>query len=169
MLSNDPTAWLKAHAQAAPIPIVQQPGCEHLPAALVRALDRILSKDPTARPPDAGALANMLGLILHRDMNVPVAATLKILYPDDTLEDRLFLPGSYRIGSGERCEIKLRDDAVMRVHAVVEWSGIPNRPRLRPITADGSVKVNDDPLRGPVELGPEDEFSVGSTRLAVSF
>ena len=102
-------------------------------------------------------------------MGVPVAATLKVLHPDDHLEDRIFLPGSYRIGSGERCEIKLRDDDVLRVHTVVEWSGIPNRPQLRPITGDGSVKVNDDSIHAPVELGPDDEFSVGGTRLAVVF
>ena len=100
-------------------------------------------------------------------MGIPVAAKLRVLNPDDTVVERLFLPGSYLIGSGRRCEIKLRDDAVPRVHAVLEWSGVPGRPHLRPLLDDGSVKVNDRVVHGPTELGPEDEFSVGSTRMAV--
>ncbi len=168
-LADKPMLWLKAHAQDPVHPIRSLPGCENLPDALVVGIERALSKDPAKRPPDAGALANILGYVLHRDLGVPVAAQLKILHPDDTFEDRLLLPGSYRIGSGERCEVKLRDDAVMRVHAVVDWSGIPHAPRLRPITGDGSVTVNDDPIARPVELGPDDEFCVGRTRLAVVF
>lgn len=168
-LRDSPMEWLRAHSQVPAVPIDRVPGCESLPPALVAGLARALEKSPDKRPPDAGAFANILGLVLHRDMGIPVAATLKILHPDETYEDRLFLPGSYRIGSGERCEIKLRDDSVLRVHAVIEWSGIPNRPHLRPITGDGSVKINDDPLLKPRELGADDEFSVGNTRLAVVF
>lgn len=166
-LRNDPTQWLRAHAMTPPIPIEDQPGCEDLPPSLTRGIARALEKDPARRPPDAGALANILGLVLHRDMGIPVAATLRVLHPDATMDDRLFLPGSYRIGSGERCEIKLRDDAVPHVHAVLEWSGVPNRPHLRPLTDDGRVKVNDRVIDRPVELGDNDEFSVGRTRLAV--
>lgn len=168
-LREDPIAWLKAHAEAPVIPIAARNGCDDLPEALQSALSRALDKDPEARPPDAGAFANVLGMILHRDLDIPVAATLKVLHPDGSLEDRLFLPGSYRIGHGERCQIKLRDDSVMKLHAILEWSGMPNRPHLRPVAGDGSVKVNDQPMRHPVELGPEDEFSVGKYRLAVSF
>jgi serine/threonine-protein kinase len=166
---DSPLSWLRAHSQEEAVAIDQQPGCEALPRALVAGVMRALDKDPERRPPDAGAFANVLGLVLHRDMGIPVAATLRILHPDNTLEDRLFLPGSYRVGSGERCEVKLRDDTVLRVHAVLEWSGIPNRPHIRPITGDGSVKVNDQSVHKPVWLGPNDEFTVGSTRLAISF
>jgi serine/threonine-protein kinase len=149
------------------VPLDQCPGCEGLPESLVRGVQRALDKDPERRPPNAGALANVLGLVLHRDMDIPVAAKLRVLNPDDTVVERLFLPGSYLIGSGRRCEIKLRDDTVPRVHAVLEWSGVPGRPHLRPLTDDGSVKVNDHVVHGAVELGAEDEFSVGSTRMAV--
>lgn len=166
-LRHNPTEWLKAHTQTAPTPIREIAGCEQLPDSLVRGLARALDKDPEARPPNAGALANVLGLVLHRDMDIPVAAKLRMLNPDDTVVEQLFLPGSYRIGSGRRCEIKLRDDAVPRVHAVLEWSGTPNRPHLRPLTGDGTVRVNDAVIEAPVELGGEDEFSVGQTRLAV--
>ena len=166
---NDPKKWLAAHAKGTPAPLRDLPGCSDLPEALVRGIDRALSRDPEERPPNAGALANILGLVLHRDMGIPVAAKLRVLHPDDQLDDRLFLPGSYRIGSGERCEIKLRDDTVPRVHAVLEWSGIPNKPHLRPLTNNGEVRVNDDPIKKPVELGQDDEFSVGNTRLAVVY
>jgi serine/threonine protein kinase len=166
-LRNDPAQWLKAHATAPVVRLDEQPGCEDLPPALVKGIHRALEKDPARRPPDAGALANILGLVLHRDMGIPVAATLRVLHPDKTMDDRLFLPGSYRIGSGARCEIKLRDDHVPGIHAVLEWSGVPNRPHLRPLTDDRSVRVNDHLIDRPVELGENDEFSVGATRLAV--
>lgn len=168
-LRDEPIAWLRAHAELPVVPISTRPGCEDLPAALQNSLARALEKDPEARPPDAGAFANVLGMILHRDMSVPVAATLKVLHPDGSLEDRIFLPGSYRLGHGERCQIKLQHDSVMKLHAVLEWSGMPNRPHLRPVPGDGSVKVNDEPIRHPVELQPQDEFSVGAYRLAVAF
>ncbi|MEM7153082.1 MAG: FHA domain-containing serine/threonine-protein kinase [Myxococcota bacterium] len=166
-LRHNPTEWLKAHAQTPPTPIRQCEGCKDLPDSLVSGIARALDKDPEARPPNAGAFANVLGLVLHRDMDIPVAAKLRMLTPDDEVVEQLFLPGSYRIGSGRRCEIKLRDDAVPRVHAVLEWSGVPNRPHLRPLTGDGTVRVNDAVIEAPVELGGEDEFSVGQTRLAV--
>jgi len=168
-LRHEPTRWLAAHAHHPPVPIASVPCCANLPEALCRGIDRALNKDPALRPPDAGAFANILGLVLHRDMNIPVAATLRMLHPDQSLDDRLFLPGSYRIGSGERCEIKLRDDHVLQVHAVLEWSGIPNRPHLRPLSDNGEVKVNDTPIMHPVELGEDDEFSVGQTRMAVMY
>jgi serine/threonine protein kinase len=167
LLRHRPNDWLKAHARRPPVPLDQCPGGEALPESLVRGVARALDKDPDRRPPNAGAFANVLGLVLHRDMDIPVAAKLRVLNPDDTVVERLFLPGSYLIGSGRRCEIKLRDDTVPRVHAVLEWSGAPNWPHLRPLLDDGSVKVNDRVVHGPVELGPEDEFSVGTTRLAV--
>ena len=166
-LRHEPTKWLLAHRDVVPPPINEIPGCEDLPEALARGLQRSLDKDPSARPPNASALANILGLVLHRHMDIPVATRLRVLHPDDTLDDQLFLPGSYRIGSGTRCEIKLRDDTVLEVHAVLEWSGIPNRPHLRPLSEDGLVRVNDEPIARAVELGEDDEFSVGKTRLAV--
>jgi serine/threonine-protein kinase len=167
---KQPLMWLKCHADSPVVPLTEQPHCAKLPEALVRGIMRSLEKEPGNRPPDAGALANILGTVLHRDMGVSVAANLRILHPGEPQpEDRVFLPGSYRIGSGERCEIKLRHDSVLRVHAVIEWSGIPKRPQLRPITGDGSVQVNDQPVHKPIELGPEDEFSIGAFRMGISF
>ncbi|MEM6291667.1 MAG: FHA domain-containing serine/threonine-protein kinase [Myxococcota bacterium] len=170
-LRNEPKTWLAAHMRNEPVPISQMPGCEGLPDALVRGIHRALSKDPAERPPTAGAFANILGLVLHREMDIPVAAQLRMLHPDGTLNDQLFLPGSYRIGSGERCEIKLRDDDVLSVAAVLEWSGNPNLPHLRPLAGASSdlICVNDEPVAGTVELPRDSEFSVGGTRLAVIY
>ena len=165
-----PVRWLQAHANMTVVPLRSVPGCEDLPPALIDGITRALDKDPDRRPQDASAFANILGEVLHRDLGIPVAATLKLRWPEGGVEERLFLPGSYRIGSGERCEIMLPDHHathIRRVHAVLEWSGIPNRPYLRPIIGDGSVKIGDEPIRKPAELGPDDSFWVGPYQLSL--
>jgi serine/threonine-protein kinase len=167
-LREDPVGWLKAHRDNPVIPIATHPGCENLPKPLEETLMRALSKRPEDRPPDASAFANILGRVLHQDMGIPVGATLRVLGPGQSEhDDRLFLPGSYRVGHGERCEIKLSGDDVLKLHAILEWSGNPNFPQLRPVTGDGSVKLNDEPIRHPVQLEPDDEFSIGGYRMAV--
>lgn len=168
-LHDEPIQWLSAHAHTPAKRLDEVPEGVDLPEPLVRGLSRCLDKDPDHRPPNAGALANMLGQLLHREMGVPIAATLRVLHPDATLIERQFLPGSYRIGSGERCEIKLRDDALLHVHAVLEWSGRPHQPHLRPLDRDGVVQVNDVAIHQSVELGRDDEFSVGATRMAIVY
>ncbi|MCA9691337.1 MAG: FHA domain-containing serine/threonine-protein kinase [Nannocystaceae bacterium] len=166
---NSAVSWLRCHAHSPVHPINQVRGCEGLPRLLVDGIMAALDKEPKNRPPDAGAFANVLGVVLHRDYGIPVAATLKLRHPEGEIEDRLFLPGSYRIGSGERCEIRLERGGpqIRRVHAVLEWSGIPSRPHLRPIIGDGSVMLNDQPIRKPVELEPTDAVRLGPYQLAV--
>ena len=102
-LRHQPKQWLAAHMRNHPPLLSTMPGCEDLHDSLVRGIDRALAKDPERRPHNAGALANILGLVLHRETDIPVAAQLRMLHPDGTLDDQLFLPGSYRIGSGDRC------------------------------------------------------------------
>jgi serine/threonine-protein kinase len=164
-----PLAWLRAHANSPLVPLGRVPGCEDLPRLLIDGVHAALDKNPKNRPPDAGAFANILGVVLHRDLGIPVAATLKLQDPKGEVEDRLFLPGSYRIGSGKRCEIRLVDEAgtIRRVHAVLEWSGIPSRPYLRPIVGDGSLRINDRPVRKPVELAPNDAVHLAGYQLAI--
>jgi hypothetical protein len=61
-----PLGTLLAHQERAPRPVTAV--CEELPAALVRLLDRMLSKDPTRRPAlaeVAGELAPLAGLAEH--------------------------------------------------------------------------------------------------------
>jgi len=165
-----PVRWLQAHANMPVTGLLSIAGCDQLPRALVSGIELALDKDPEKRPPDASAFANILGEVLHRDLGIPVAATLKLRWPEGGVEERLFLPGSYRIGSGERCEIMLPDHHathIRRVHAVLEWSGIPNRPYLRPIIGDGSVKIGDAPIRKPAELAPDDSFWVGPYQMSL--
>lgn len=165
-----PVRWLHAHANMPVTPLDAIAGCEQLPTALVEGIGLALDKDPERRPQDASAFANILGEVLHRDLGIPVAATLKLRWPEGGVEERLFLPGSYRIGSGERCEIMLPDHHathIRRVHAVLEWSGIPNRPYLRPIIGDGSVRIGEAPIRKPAELAPDDSFWVGPYQLSL--
>src|SRR5690606_10990465 len=104
-----PVRRLHAHASMPVAPIEQHDGCEHLPRTLVKGLMASLDKEPERRPHDAGVLANILGEVLHRELGIPVAATLRLRWPEGGVEERMFLPGSYRIGSGERCEIMLPD------------------------------------------------------------
>jgi serine/threonine protein kinase len=165
-----PVRWLHAHANMPVVALDSMPGCEHLPTALVDGITLALDKEPERRPPDASAFANILGEVLHRDLGIPIAATLKLRWPEGGVEERLFLPGSYRIGSGERCEIMLPDHHathIRRVHAVLEWSGIPNRPYLRPIIGDGSVKIGDSPIHRSAELAPDDSFWVGPYEMSL--
>jgi len=163
-----PLRWLKAHAEMPVVPLRNHRTCRDLPAALVDGVMASLDKDPTKRPADAGAFANILGQVLHRDFGIPIAANLEIRHPEGKVEGRLFLPGSYRIGSGEKCEILLPSEQVRRVHAVIEWSGIPTQPHLRPILGDGTVTVRGKAVRKPVSLGEGDWFTVGPYRLSIS-
>jgi len=164
-----PLRWLKAHSELPVVPLRQHRSCRDLPAALVDGVHAALDKDPSARPQDAGAFANILGQVLHRDFGIPIAANLEVRHPSGRTEGRLFLPGSYRIGSGDKCEINLPDpEQVRRVHAVIEWSGIPTQPHLRPILGDGSVTVRGKSIRKATALGPDDWFTVGPYRLSIA-
>lgn len=167
-LHKEPLEWLRAHARAEVVPIRRHPGCSRLPASLVQCLARALAKDPTHRPPDASALANILGQILHRDLRVAIAGKLTILYNNEIVEDRVLLPGSHRIGSANRCQITLRDEGVAATHAVLEWSGVPQRPHLRPISKDGSVRVNAKAIDQSVEIDVEDQVQIGDYVLRMS-
>ena len=166
---QQPMMWMRAHSQEPVIPINEQPGCEGLPATLVEGLSSALAKDPKQRPADAGVWANLLGHVLHQHLDVPVAATMRLTNPNGQIVERLFLPGSYRVGRGQRCEIRLDDETALRVHAVLEWSGIPNPPFLRPVTGDGSVRINEQPVHKPSEVRPNEEVIIGRTRMAIMF
>jgi len=54
------------------------------------------------------------------------------------------------------------------VHAVLEWSGIPTLPYLRPIIGDGSILLNNSPVRKPVDVKPRDSIRVGPYRMSIA-
>jgi len=168
-LRDDPVAWLLAHARKAVVPITHHAACAQIPSELVSVLERALDKNPRNRPVDAAALANALGAILHHDLCVAVGATLRVVHPYGGHEDFALLPGSHRIGSGPRCEIRLQDASVKRIHAILEWVGLPRLPQVRPLTDDGTVMLNQHPIRTRVQLGPNDEINIGEFRLQIVY
>lgn len=166
---DTPLSWLQSHAHDKPIPITRQRDCREIPASLVKLLSECLHKNPESRPRDAGVLATRLGEILHDELGVNVGGTLHLAHPDGRQDQRLFLPGSYRVGSAASCEIQLSGEGVHNIHAVVEWSGSPNVPRVRAMKRDAVVFVDQAAIKGVVELASGQWFTVGHTHLAVTF
>lgn len=164
-----PLSWLNCHANTRAIPLSKQKGCASTPSSIVELLTECLHKNPDRRPLDAGALAKRIGVILHDDLGVPVGGTLHIAMPDGTQSESLFLPGSYRVGTSAACELRIEGDGVHNIHAVLEWSGSPNVPRIRPLKRDAPIFVDQQPLRGAMDLGSGQWVTVGDAHLAVTF
>jgi serine/threonine-protein kinase len=160
-LRDDPVGWLNAHRSAQIVPLAHYPHCRDLPRTLVDLVEQCLDKLPECRPADAGRLANAIGRILHYELGVALGATLRVTHPYGGYEDHLLLPGSHRIGSGSDVEFQLRDGNIKRVHAVLEWAGLPEYPQLRPLVGDGSITVNGAKVTRRVELSREDAFAIG--------
>ena len=64
----------------------------------------------------------------HVNLGIPVAATLKLRWPEGGVEERLFLPGSYRIGSpawfDRQREISALEDQaweLQRINRNLQW------------------------------------------------
>ncbi|MCS6959603.1 MAG: serine/threonine-protein kinase [Pseudanabaenaceae cyanobacterium SKYGB_i_bin29] len=68
-------AWLKAHLNRPPIPLRQQPDCEHISPALEAVVMRCLEKSPDRRFPSAVALAAALQTAIQ-DNVAPVTVPL---------------------------------------------------------------------------------------------
>lgn len=160
-LIEDPTQWLFSHRDAKVVPIRRHHGCENLPHALVAVIERMLDKNPSVRPPDCAAAANILGHLLHHTLEIPVAGKLEIVHPDHSVEERCLIPGHHSIGSGARSSITLRDDAIPTRAAVLEWGGTPQKPRLRPLDQSSILRVNDTPVHRAVELQEGDQVQIG--------
>jgi serine/threonine-protein kinase len=168
-LRNDPLPWIEAHARRTVVPITQHRAAASVPAELVALINACLDKDPERRPPDAGRLSLDLGQLLHYEYGAIMAATLRIVHPYGGHDEVLLLPGSHRIGSGEQCEIRLAGAEVRRVHAILEWSGLPDYPQLRPLVGDGSVRINGVPIERRARLGPGDDLEIGPFRIEPQF
>jgi hypothetical protein len=140
-----------------------------VPEALARLVYRALDRDPTRRPLDAAAFANELGAILHYDLGVTPAATLRTRLPWGGHQERLLLPGSHRIGSASDCEIALGGEGVHALHALLEWSGLPEYPEVRAFVEGAVLRVNDEPLVGRRVLHPDDELRIGDFVLSLDY
>ncbi len=168
-LRDDPVPWLAAHRSTPPTPLHRYKHLAELPVALGELVLQCLEKMPELRPANAGVLANSLGSILHYDFGVAVAAMLRITLPWGGHDEALLLPGSHRIGAGKDVEIPLRATGVRPVHAVLEWSGLPELPQLRPLFGDGSVRVNGRPLLQRVQLARGDRIEIGPFAIDLEF
>ncbi len=168
-MADDPVKWIEAHARRPVIPLHAHLVARDLPAELVELVQRCLDKDPANRPPDAGALSVELGTILHYDYGAIAAATLRLIHPYGGWEDLLLLPGIHLVGSDPSCRIRLRHAEIRPVHAVLEWSGLPDYPTVRSMADDGSVRLGGAAVSGRVQLGRDDRFSVGPFILSLQY
>jgi len=166
---EQPLSWLNCHANTRAASLSKQPGCAGMPRSIIDLLEECLQKNPERRPMDAGVLAKRIGVILHDDLGVPVGGTLHIAMPDGTQSESLFLPGSYRVGTSEACELRIESDGVHNIHAVLEWSGSPNVPRIRPLKRDAPIFIDQQPLRSAQNLGSGQWVTLGDAHLAVTF
>ncbi|MCA9656105.1 MAG: serine/threonine protein kinase [Myxococcales bacterium] len=149
---DEPVAWIAAHMRQEVVPLERYPVGAALPEALRAVVVRGLHKAPSDRFPDARALGNALGEVLHYDLGAVLGATLRVTHPYGGHEDLLLLPGSHRIGRGAHCEIRLPTGEVEEEQAVLEWAGVPELPELHPLHDDGRVKVGDEVVATRVEI-----------------
>lgn len=167
-LHDDPMGWLDAHAIRDTVPITNYPGCAGLPDGLLSLLERALAKDPAARPRQAGSFASALGDILVDDLGAAEPATFLVDGPLGRSERRLN-PGRRRIGAGEFCDVVIAGGEVSDVHAIVDWSGSPRRAHLHPAGLGARVKVDDEPIAGPVFLPAGAIVTIGNTKLELAY
>jgi serine/threonine protein kinase len=168
-LFDEPLTWLASHVRGEIVPLSRYPECADVPEALARLVYRALDRDPTRRPLDAAAFANELGAILHYDLGVTPAATLRTRLPWGGHQERLLLPGSHRIGSASDCEIALGGEGVHALHALLEWSGLPEYTEVRAFVEGAVLRVNDEPLVGRRVLHPDDELRIGDFVLSLDY
>lgn len=168
-LFDDPVTWLRAHAQAPIVPLSHYPVCADVPDALARLVYRSLDREPSRRPPDAGTFANELGAIMHYDLGMTPAATLRTRLPWGGHEERLLLPGSHRVGKSRDCEIALGGDGVHPLHALLEWSGLPELPEVRAFEEGAALTVGGEPVVGRRVLKPDDELRIGDYVLTLDY
>ena len=166
---DNPVMWIEAHARREPVSLHRHAHCRDVPASLAELVFRCLEKDPLLRPRSAGDLSTALGEIMHYDLGMAMGATVRIIHPYGGYEDRLIFPGSHRIGSSSECEIRLPSAGIAPLHAVLDWAGLPEYPHLRPLRADGTVRVSGKPIERSQALGPHDVVQVGNYELALEY
>jgi len=164
-----PMVWLDAHDAKPPVPIRHYPHCAGVPEALERLVMQCLSKDPFDRPADAVAMGNALGEILHHDLGIVAGAKLRIQGPRASNELRTLLPGIHRIGSGDRCEIRLSGAELPELCAVVTWNGPPDFPEVRVMGGDVAVTVGGRIVEQHADLEESDTIGIGGFELRLTY
>lgn len=162
---EQPMAWLDAHKSARPVPMSRHPIGAKIPRSLEALVMACLEKDPSKRPTDAVALANLLGEVLHYDLGVATGATMRIDLPWGGFEERLLLPGSHRIGSADACEIQLKDHKLPQLCAIMAWNGAPDLPELRVMVDGVDVVAGGAHIKERVDLRAPDSVKLGGFEL----
>ncbi len=166
---DQPMAWLNAHDIEKPVPMQRYPIASTIPESLEALVMQCLHKDPNERPKDAAALGNALGEVMHYDLGVVTAATMQVALPWGATEERLLLPGSHRIGSAEACEIRLNDDALPQLSAILSWNGAPDFPELRVLVDEAPVQVSGRRVEERIDLMRTDTIKVGGFELTFDY
>jgi serine/threonine protein kinase len=169
MYIGEPLKWLIAHVKSPAVPIEHYPEGKRLPRRLQELIASTLAKEPTDRPPTAGALANRLAWILHHDLGQTMGSVLRVMYPSGAEQRQLVLPGVHRVGVGADTDIKLANDESTTVFAMLEWAGAPYEAELQPLLLDGSVRANGHVLQHRVRLVPGTRLELGPFRLELVY
>lgn len=168
-LANEPLSWLSAHVKSPVVPLERYPEGQRLPAELRQLIHRSLAKEPDARPPTAGVLANRLAWYLPPELGGWSGAPGVVVEHAGALGEpsRVLLGvGAHRIGIGPCCEIQLADDRVGWIYAHLEWDGT-SPPSLRPVRTDGFVKLDGAAVLSAVKLAPGADLTFGKLSLRV--
>jgi hypothetical protein len=167
-LRDNPVAWLDAHVNRPAIPITSYAHCADLPRPLVALLESALSKDPAARPADAGVLGSMLGTIAYRDLGAVEPARIRVGAPGAGEQDHLLVPGRRILGSSTDADVRVDHPAIVPQHLILDWSGSPRPVHLR--AGDGGpVWLRGGALTHPVEVGGGDVFTLGPCTLRILY
>jgi serine/threonine protein kinase len=169
-LHGEPIDWLVAHVKRPLVPLDRYAEGAALPRRLVEIVHCALAKDPAARPQSAAALANELAWVLHGELGGAAGVILGVWRrPGDPKRLHLLLPGVYRVGVGDGCDIQLAPAEHPRVFAVIEWTGGAREAELQPLVDDGSLRVNGHALGYRVRLVPGTKLQMGIWRLELMY
>jgi serine/threonine protein kinase len=168
-LQGEPLEWLVAHVKQPVVPLGTYPEGAALPSRLVDIVHRSLAKDPGARQPTAGALANELSWVLHGELGGAAASMLQVSFPSGAQRTHVVLPGIHKVGLGPRCDIRIADDDADLVFAIIEWTGVPREAELRPLVTDGSLRINGHVLDYRVRLVPGTKLQMGPFRVELTY
>ena len=165
-LAKKPIRWLGAHVKKDLVPIEHHAQGRELSEASRTLVHAMLAKDPGHRPADAGITARMLADILHREYDLPVAASLEFEHDFETV-----VPGNHTIGE-QTGTIALRGIGgaaawgEARLVAKLDWGGTGSLAVLTPIEAD-LCRVNGHAITGPTQLPANCAIELGA--LAMRF
>lgn len=161
--ADDPSGWLRAHANVQPASLGMLPLRTKLPTHLVELVDRCLRKDPAARPPDAAALANELGWILHTDLGAAQAAVLARHGADGAPSFQLILPGSHRLDAhGAPITAGTAETAF-----VLDWDGGTEPADVVPEL--GTLRMDGAPITARTQWQAGARLQLGQTELTLAY